>query len=192
MDRITSLEKEHVEVHQKLLKVLDQLYLKKNGLSTNLNRGEETRLENRLQLQLSLEKSGAILRTIERTFNTENSSADIDFDDFTELKPEVTSSVEHFLALRLATIMKQNYELDKMLSETLKKDLESYQELYSEHQNYRNLMQKFISLSSSLEAKKTSDDLTNEDTESDTKLALENETIEQLILALKVNGGYNI
>lgn len=197
MDRIAKLEQGHVEVHTRLLKSLDQLYLLRNNLSPKLSLEHEQQMEVRRQLQLSLEKSVAIIRTLQRVAEDQAKILiSNDTQNDSEIPPTnataiaTATSTEHLLAIQLENLMEENYELDDRLSKVLKEESNVQDSFQQERQKYSILLTQFKDLADTINEQQ---DNSTEDiaTCNDPELLKENITLEELIIALKVHGGYN-
>lgn len=182
--RIEELEERHVRVHKELLQTLDDLYLAQHG-GTSLDKEKRRTAEVRRQLQMSLEKGAVILRALERLGQQEPS---------TDSSENMTT--EGLLAQRLGRLMESNYKLDHTVSRTLSRQLELSRQLRSERKKYDTLADRLRQVSSQLQASRSVTEIQQEpETESqlqeDSLIERENDTIEQLLISLKVFGGYD-
>lgn len=186
--RIQKLEERHVQVHKELLQVLDELYLTQHGGNPSLDKEKRRTAEVRRQLQMSLEKSSVILRALERFQQRDSDTSNNDL------------TTEDLLAQRLGKLMDTNYKLDHSVSQTLSRQMELSRELRSERNTYHALSERLKEVSSQLQRSKSESEIQQEqETEFQTPqqdsenspLERENETIEQLLIALKVLGGYD-
>lgn len=181
MERIFELEKQHVLLYEELLQALDELYLLQQG--AKLDREKERNAQVRLQLQMSLEKSAAILKTLDRLGQEQR---------LQERAPEATT--ERLLALRLGEHMHKNYQLDGRVSETLAKQVELSKELRDKRNRYWSLvdqLKRFSTTTDMHEPEAEQEELQQSTTPDEARLDQENDTIEQLLIALKVHGGYD-
>ncbi|CAR29820.1 ZYRO0G17754p [Zygosaccharomyces rouxii] len=181
--RIQELEEQHVRVHKEMLQTLDELYLAKLG-STSLDKEKRRTAEVRRQLQMSLEKSAVILRALERLGKQKSGTDDSD------------STTEGLLAQRLGKLMDTNYKLDHTVSTTLSRQIELSKQLRNERKTYDTLANQLRQVSSQLQADKSASEIQQEPEpisllQEDPQLERENDTIEQLLIALKVFGGYD-
>lgn len=186
MERIYELEREHVEVYGELLKALDKLYLVQRGYVGTRDKDNETILATRRQLQMSIEKSAAIIRTLERRLKSKHTQG-VDLD-----------STEDILASRLAKLMHDNYEMDYKVTGLLERETQVRQELEEERIRYSKLVGRLRQLSDEINGEKPSnEDIPETRSENETPkrgnvdIVSENERIEQLLLALKIHGGYD-
>ncbi|QLQ79033.1 hypothetical protein HG537_0B03800 [Torulaspora globosa] len=183
MERVLELERDHVQLHNDLLSALDKLYLLQLGHGTLKDREADNTLTIRRQLQLSLEKSSAILRTIQRMSRLQDHSNN----DF--------NTTEDLLASRLSNLMQQNYELDYKVKELLEREEIANQQLLHERKRYFNLIAKMTETSDKIH-KQTTITTPNpiahtlQDQEKQ-DIIDQNEQIQELLLALKIHGGYD-
>lgn len=182
--RIQELEERHVKVHKELLEVLDDLYLAQHGI-ISLDKEKRRATEVRRQIQMSLEKSAVILRALERLGqqNSVTNSGD--------------STTEGLLAQRLGRLMDANYKLDHTVSQVLSRQLELSAQLRDERKIYETLSDRLKQVSLQLQTSKPESEIHQEpekefQLQEDSSLERENETIEQLLIALKVFGGYDL
>ncbi|AQZ18744.1 MCM16 (YPR046W) [Zygosaccharomyces parabailii] len=181
MERVVELEKQHVLMHGELLKALDELYLLQQG--AKLDREKERTAQVRRQLQMSLEKSAAILRALDRLGHEQRIS-----------EPLSENSTERLLANRLRNLMNENYRLDGNVNEILTKQTELSEELRKKRSYYWSLVDRLKRLSADIDIQEPTakgEELQEPTTSDGTELEKENETIEQLLIALKVHGGYD-
>ncbi|QLG71460.1 hypothetical protein HG535_0B05020 [Zygotorulaspora mrakii] len=208
MERAFALEQEHVQAYNELLRTLDTLYLLNNDLGTVTPEMKKT-LEIRRQLQVNLEKSASILRTIERV------AARVD-EDGNEIPQRV--STEDILADRLVKVMQENYEIDYKVKESLALEQQLATELREEKVKYLNSVQQYRQVcahvkhqsgpksdNASLSANSTDEShqsrqgdqvdkagQVDEVDEVDEQIIInQNETLRQLLLALKIHAGYD-
>lgn len=182
--RVQELEERHVKVHKELLEVLDELYLVQHG-NTSLDKEKRRATEVRRQIQMSLEKSAVILRALER----------LGQQDFVTNSGD--STTEGLLAQRLGRLMDANYKLDHTVSQILSRQLELSAQLRDERKIYETLSDRLKQVSLQLQASKPVIELHQEpkiesQLQEDSSLERENETIEQVLIALKVFGGYDL
>lgn len=186
MERVQELEREHALLYSELLKALDKLYLLKRGHGQLRDKDSESTLATRRLLQMSIEKSAAMLRTLER-LQKYGDTSDADF-----------TTTEDLLASRLGKLMKENYDLDYKVAEFLTKEEEAQQELRAERIRYSRLTARLKELSDNINGLKDKNDQ-NENPESNNSLQAparpeiisENARIEELLIALKIHGGYD-
>lgn len=186
MERVLELEREHVQLHVDLLKALDKLYLAQKGHGNVRDREMETSLATRRQLQLSLEKSAAILRAMERLSKLETGHGN----DF--------KTTEDLLASRLNALMQENYELDYKVKELLRREDEISQSFREERNQYFQLVSNMTEVSDKIHAQKREKPshprpttLTDQEKASQQRIIDQNQQIEELLLALKIHGGYD-
>lgn len=188
MERIIELEHEHVIVYNELLKTLDQLYFAQQERG-QLDREMERTLEIRRQFQMSLDKTAAILRALERlSTNREQGSA---------------TNTEYILAKRLRTLMQDNYQMDQKIEIFMQKEEILSTELRQERKQYWELVDKLKVVAGKadtdqndvIQQKDHQEDAitTTHDSTLDQKkeIEMENEVIEELLIALKIHGGYD-
>ncbi|CCE63143.1 hypothetical protein TPHA_0E00470 [Tetrapisispora phaffii CBS 4417] len=191
MERIARLEEEHVKTHSELLKALDTLYLlkKSGGKDIELNPDRKQQLETRTKVQLSLQKSIPLLRSINSVSNMQNGN-DNSGKSTTE-NPDIPSA-EKMLANRLGSFMEEDYEKTQALFEAMNLETEEREELQREQQRYEALIAQYKDLASKLDDKLAKQKEMNEHATavSDEEYLRQNETMEQLLLALKIHGGY--
>lgn len=183
MDRIVELEQEHAQVYNDLLKALDNLYVLKQD-SGKLNSEMEKTLEIRRQLQISLEKSAATLRAIQRF--TQDRGSD-----------KKSASTEDILGDRLMKIMQDNYNIDYKIKDFLKREDELSGELRRERSAYWELVERFKKATGTINeqtAESPSESRSIQTIDEDNNLQTvmdQNEILEQLLVALKIHGGYD-
>lgn len=181
MERVVELEKQHVLIHGELLKALDELYLLQQG--ANLDREKERTAQVRRQLQMSLEKSAAVLRALDRFGQEQRIS-----------EPLSETSTERLLANRLGNLMNENYRLDGNVSEILTKQTELSDDLRKKRRYYWALVDRLKRLLADIDIQEPAakgEEVQEPNASDYTELEKENETIEQLLIALKVHGGYD-
>lgn len=190
MERIVELEHEHVIVHNELLKTLDKLYLAQQERG-QLDSEMERTLEIRRQFQMSLDKSSAILRALERL----SISGD--------REQGSTNNTEYILAERLRKLMQDNYQMDQKIESFLEKEKRLSAELRQERKVYCELVDKLKVVAGKANTDQsdviqqkhhqevaitTTDDSPPEQKK---RIEMENEVIEELLIALKIHGGYD-
>ncbi|QLL31520.1 hypothetical protein HG536_0B03840 [Torulaspora globosa] len=191
MERVLELEREHVQLHDELLSALDKLFLLQLGHGNLKDREAESSIAIRRQLQLSLEKSAAILTAIQRMSKLQHSE---DSD---------VRTTEDILASRLANLMQENYELDYTVKELLEKEEKANQDLLDERTRYFDLIAKMTEVSDKIHKQKQaslaagalpdSTPVAHTPREKEKQQAIidQNEQIQELLVALKVHGGYD-
>lgn len=190
MERIVELEHEHVIVHNELLKTLDKLHLAQQERGQLDNEMERT-LEIRRHFQMSLDKSSAILRALERLSISKDK------------EQGSTNNTEYILAERLRKLMQDNYQMDEKIASFLEKEKGVSAELRQERKGYCELVDKLkvvagkanTDQSDAIQQKDhqevaitTTDDSAPEQKKG---IEMENEVIEELLIALKIHGGYD-
>ncbi|CCD26956.1 Mcm16p NDAI_0J00640 [Naumovozyma dairenensis CBS 421] len=166
LQEISRLEREHVQIHSQLLSALDEIYLLREGGVAMMNEKVEKEshlLELRKQLQLSLDKSAAILKTFERTNAMSNSGGDREDTEesaggiintavlndakmVNDINEQNNKSIENILAKRLRDMMDVNFHQDFQLNELLTKQDEMLQKLYLERRRFHQLKSKLVSV----------------------------------------------
>lgn len=191
MERILELEQEHVQLHDELLSALDKLYLQQLGHRDLKDREAESTIAIRRQLQLSIEKSAAILRALQRMSRLPSGN-DTDF-----------KTTEDLLASRLTNLMQENYELDYTVKELLQREETATQTLLDEQKRYSDLVAKMTELSDKINKQKQASSAaaalpdpaptahTPREKQKRQAVTDQNEQIQELLLALKVHGGYD-
>lgn len=205
MDRIRQLERRHVQVHSQLLQALDELYLtKEDRQSFVLSKEQEAQLKDRHAMQMSLEKSVAISKAMQRGLQFEQDQDD----ELSENEVEKTtaramaanrnsilnSTSEDKLAIKLNQLNTDNYALDGVLAKKLDKLKPLCEEYNSRRQEFDRLTSELAEMTSKLPIQETESDNNNDDngteinntalTDRDTELERENTILFELTTAL--------
>lgn len=190
--KVVELERKHVEVYIELLKAVDELYLiKQEKHDIELSSNEINMLEMRNQMRLSMDKSIAVLKAIDRLNNVEKNGQNI----------EDIDSVEDKLALNLRNQLDKGIEIDAKVNTTMNETSDLVASLQKETIKYNNLTKRLQELQAARERNSGSSQEYNHDisdgdkqlTDSDnrlddeTRLTNENEVLKQLLIALKVH-----
>ncbi|CAI4054854.1 hypothetical protein SUVZ_16G3250 [Saccharomyces uvarum] len=164
--RIQQLEKEHVEVYKELLTALDKLYLiRKHNHEVVLNSSQQRLLEIRHQLQINLEKTGLLIRLLEKPDNS------------------------NILFVKLQNLLEESNSLDNELLQSLGTQSSFNKQLIVSRLERDQLMAKLAEVSSRFpKATLRLDD--DEIAENQVELERENETIQELLIALQIHSGY--
>lgn len=183
MERIQELEREHVQLYGELLKALDKLYQLQRGHGRIRDKDAESTLATRRQLQMSIEKSAAMIRTLERLLKYEGNPG------------MGLTTTEDLLAMRLGKLMQENYEMDYEVADIMKREDKVRQEFREERLQYSRLSTRLRELSDKINSQKEtpdeSDEIKSIPTPGRSEIINENERIEELLLALKIHGGYD-
>lgn len=126
-DEVAKLEEEHSIVHMKLLQTLDLLYLQKKEGRQFMPPVEVLQvIEIRNQLQMSMDKTAALLRSIDK------------YQNYSTLDTNITA--ETVLAVRLRDLQERNYQLDLKLTPLIEQDQLSRSKLTNERQRHQDLV----------------------------------------------------
>ncbi|QHS76771.1 Mcm16p [Saccharomyces paradoxus] len=165
-ERIQQLEKEHVEVYRELLIALDKLYLiRKHKYPIILSSGQQRLLEIRHQLQINLEKTGLLIRLLEKPDNS------------------------NILFTKLQNLLDESNSLDYELLQSLGTQSSLHKQLIESKAERDELMSKLIEISSRFPEPSTPPD-DNDATGKQVEIEKENETIQELMIALQIHSGY--
>lgn len=165
-ERIQQLEKEHVEVYRELLIVLDKLYLiRKHKHAIILSSSQQRLLEIRHQLQINLEKTGLLLRLLEKPDNS------------------------NILFTKLQNLLDESNSLDYELLQSLDTQSSLNKHLIESKTERDELISKLIEISSRFpEPTLPQDD--SDAAGKQVEIEKENETIQELMIALQIHSGY--
>lgn len=181
LEKVRQLERRHVEVHLQLLKALDELYLtKEDRQNFVLTKEQESQLEDRHMLQMSLEKSIAISKAIRRNLqqspmklkqdgvdlDTTTTTRDDDDDGGGGIGVGITTSnniiisttSEDKLASELIKLSEDNFTLDSKLIETLEPLQQLSHEYNKRRQEFDRLKAELDQLISNLPLEETKDE----------------------------------
>ncbi|CCH61803.1 hypothetical protein TBLA_0F02640 [Henningerozyma blattae CBS 6284] len=132
-EKIESLEKTHSMVHNELLLTIDLLYLqKKAGYQLSFSPDLMQKLEIRRNIQMSLEKTGAILKSVVKSGSMAKQPGSA---------PALTT--EELLAQRLQDLERQNHDLALSIYELDDQNTFLRSILDKERDKYSQLLQKF-------------------------------------------------
>lgn len=180
LEKVRQLERRHVEVHLQLLKALDELYLtKEDRQNFVLTKEQESQLEDRHMLQMSLEKSIAISKAIRRNLqqspmklkqdgvdlDTTTTTCDDDDDGggigvgiTTSNNIIISTTSEDKLASELIKLSEDNFTLDSKLIETLEPLQQLSHEYNKRRQEFDRLKAELDQLISNLPLEETKDE----------------------------------
>lgn len=198
MERIRQLERRHVQVHSQLLQALDELYLtKEDRQNFILTKEQEAQLKDRHAMHMSLEKSVAISKAMQRGLQFERDQDDEVAEDEVETITTtaannniLNSTSEDKLAIKLNQLNTDNYVLDGVLVKKLHKLKPLSEEYNSRRQEFDRLSSELSELTSKLplhdpEVESDHDeDNTPSLTDRDTELERENTILFELTTAL--------
>lgn len=185
LNKLKKLEKEHVEIYYNLLQSLDELYLlKEQSSDVELDNNNRFLMEIRTQLQMSMDKSVAMLKAFERLNNQKNNI--INEEDLQ------STPAEDILAKRMQALMDENFNLDSKINTTLERYVTESTKLRESRSRYHELTKTLQSLHSEIKQQtnqQNADDSYSSTNinEEDNKMEEENEIISQLLIALKVH-----
>ncbi|KAG0670626.1 hypothetical protein C6P45_002002 [Maudiozyma exigua] len=181
LQRIRDLERRHVEVYYQLLQTLDELYLvKESRRDIKLTPAELDMLELRNQMRFSMDKSVALYKTYDRLNKLMENNQDL----------STVQSSEDKLAVNLKMELDRSVTIDGKVEETLQDNISLTNELQSETAKYNELTKKLQEYRPGTERrmKPTLNNIDSLDTmDQDSQINNENETIKQLLIALKVH-----
>lgn len=181
LQKIRDLERKHVEVYYQLLQTLDELYLvKESHHDIKLNSAELDMLELRNQMRFSMDKSVALYKTYDRLNKLMETDQDL----------STVQNSEDKLAVNLKTELDRSVAIDGQVEDTLQDNISLTNELQSETAKYNELTKKLQEYRPGTQrhVKPTINNSNSLDTmDQDTKINNENETIRQLLIALKVH-----
>lgn len=185
LDRIRALEKEHVDIFNQLLRVLDELYLERSHESRKviIKDEQESLLRLRRQMQKGLEESAAILRTLER----------IDKLDYEEKSESL--SVEDILASRIKKLMDNNYKLETEAIQLINQRFNSELTIFEEESRFLNLRQQLNDLDELYGTKTDNTDRpphAEPETSEFNALRRQNSALRELLTALKIHSGSGV
>ncbi|CAI4053792.1 Mcm16p SKDI_16G3100 [Saccharomyces kudriavzevii IFO 1802] len=165
-ERIRQLEQEHVEVYKELLVALDKLYLtRKHDHTIALSSSQQRLLETRHQLEISLERSGVLIRLLE--------------------KPDSSN----ILFTKLQNLLDESNSLDSELLQSLGAQSSLHEQLAKSRLQRDQLMSNLIEVSSKFpKANPFPED--GDTAGNQVEMEKENETIQELIIALQIHSGY--
>lgn len=163
IEKIRQLERRHVQVHSQLLQALDELYLtKEDRQNFILSKEQEAQLKDRHALHMSIEKSVAIAKAMQRGLQyvwnendelEEEREDDEDDDHNNESGAAIgnimNSTSEDKLAIKLNQLSTDNYALD----EALVKKLDKLKPLSEEYNSRRQEFDRFQSELSEITSK---------------------------------------
>ncbi|CCF56368.1 hypothetical protein KAFR_0B00690 [Kazachstania africana CBS 2517] len=182
--RIVELERKHTQLYHSLLESLDELYMVKaqgDGEPSGeikLDQNQRHMLEIRRNLQMSMEKSATILKTLDRLNKIK--------------KNEDVVNVEDMIAVRIKELMEDNFQIDSKITKLLSEQNKLLESLRTEKTKYRNLVERLQTVHpkhNRVTVENSSDSDTDADLDEERQLELENETIAELLVALKVYSG---
>lgn len=181
LQRIRDLERRHVEVYYQLLQTLDELYLvKESRRDIKLTSAELDMLELRNQMRFSMDKSVALYKTYDRLNKLMENNQDL----------STVQTSEDKLAVNLKMELDTSVTIDGKVEETLQDNISLTNELQSETAKYNELTKKLQEHRPSTQRrmKPTLNKIDSLDTmDQDSQINNENETIKQLLIALKVH-----
>ncbi|CAI4036914.1 hypothetical protein SMKI_16G2090 [Saccharomyces mikatae IFO 1815] len=164
-ERIQQLEKEHVRVYKELLITLDKLYLiRKHNHAIILSPSQQRLLEIRHQLEINLERTGLLIRMLEKPDNS------------------------NILTIKLQNLLDESNRLDCELLKSLGNQSSLHKQLIATRVERDKLMSKLIEISSRFPITPTPDD--NNSGGDQVEVEKENETIQELMIALQIHSGY--
>lgn len=190
LERVRRLERRHTEVHAQLLQALDTLYLmKEDHQPFVLTKAQESQLENRHALHMSLDKGVAILKALKRS-NLQIPSEDLEAANSKTNNLPPNTTIEDKFAAQLNQLSFEAFNMDEQVSQLWKKITPLSQE-YNDHRiEFEQLKTKLHDVVKELPndviEEQTNDAESNGDTSSDPDLPLinENATLKELITAL--------
>lgn len=215
LDQIKELEREHVEVYSHLISTLDELYLLRGGYyaAGELNLDEKHLLEMRRQLQMSLDKSGAMLKTFQRlNLKKKKKNGNIvglatDDQEAEQEQEQEKEGDEEILAMRLGDLMKDNFKLDEQLFDAHGEMDETLRTLFNEKKQHRKLLGQLTEADHARQSRikesqnesqyhrknaaSRRDISTASDDEQDVTLQRENLALEELLKSMQVLTGHH-
>ncbi|CAL9729771.1 inner kinetochore subunit Mcm16p [Monosporozyma unispora] len=164
IEKIRQLERRHVQVHSQLLQALDELYLtKEDRQNFILSKEQEAQLKDRHALHMSIEKSVAIAKAMQRGLQyvwnendelEEEREDDEDDDHNNESGAAIgnimNSTSEDKLAIKLNQLSTDNYALDEALVKKLDKLKPLSEEYNSRRQEFDRLQSELSEITSKL------------------------------------------
>ncbi|KAL3234951.1 Inner kinetochore subunit MCM16 [Nakaseomyces bracarensis] len=185
LDKIRSLEQEHVDIFNQLLRILDELYLERSHESRKIliKDEQESLLRLRRQMQKGLEESAAILRTLERN---DKLQAEGDGDPL---------SLEDVLASRVRKIMDKNHKLESEAIQLVNERVNLEVAIGKEESRFLNLRQQLQELDEKYGKKPeqtNSQSATDRKNPEYIKLNRQNVAMRELLTALRIHSGSGV
>lgn len=185
--KIRVLEKEHVDIFNQLLRVLDDLYLERSHQSRKIiiKDEQESLLRLRRQMQKGLEESAAILRTLERIDKLDpNKETDLE-----------SLSVEDVLASRVKKLMDKNYKLETEAVQLINQRFNVEVAIGKEENRFLELRQQLTELDElyGVDPEKVNNSAPTEiDSTEYNRLKRQNSALKELLTALKIHSGSGV